>query len=99
MLALSAAQLQEIKSILASYAAGQGVLAFGSRVYNNDSRPSVKPFADLDLALTGHNLPPAELFILRDAMSQSQLPFRVDICHWDDLPVGWKIDLNTEILQ
>ena len=99
MLALSSAQLQEIKSILASHAAGQGVLAFGSRVCKNDLLLSVKPFADLDLALTGHNLAPAELYILRDAMSQSQLPFRVDICHWDDLPTSWKEGLSTEILQ
>ena len=99
MLALSTSQLQEIKAILASHAVGQGVLAFGSRVCKNDSPPSVKPFADLDLALTGQNLPLADLYILRDAMSQSQLPFRVDICQWDDLPASWKEGLSTEVLQ
>jgi len=99
MLALSTAQLQEIKAILASHAVGQGVLAFGSRVCKNDSPPNVKPFADLDLALTGQNLPLAELYILRDAMSQSQLPFRVDICYWSDLPDSWKSQLVTEVLQ
>jgi uncharacterized protein len=99
MLALSTEQLQEIKSILASHAAGQGILAFGSRVYKSDTRPFVKRFADLDIALTGQSMPPEELYVLRDAMSQSQLPFRVDICHWHDLPESWKIGLNTEVLQ
>ena len=99
MLALSTSQLQEIKAILASHAVGQGVLAFGSRVCKNDVRSGVKPFADLDLALTGKNLPPAKLYILRDALSQSHLPFRVDICQWDDLPASWKEGLSTEVLQ
>jgi uncharacterized protein len=98
MLALLTTQLLEIKSILASHAAGRGVLAFGSRVSRAQSA-FVKPFADLDLALTGLPLAPAELYLLRDAMSQSQLPFRVDICYWSDLPDSWKSQLVTEVLQ
>jgi len=98
MLALSSTQLQEVKTILAKHSAGRGVLAFGSRV-SRAQKTMVKPFADLDLALTGLPLAAAELFLLRDAMSQSQLPFRVDICHWNDLPTNWKNGLATEVLQ
>lgn len=103
MLALSADQLKEVRSILANYAPQHGVLAFGSRVFNDShntpQKIEVKPFADLDLALTGQNIDLADLFLLRDAMSQSQLPFRVDICHWNDLPARWKNGLVTEVLQ
>jgi uncharacterized protein len=98
MLALSTTQLQEVKTILASHTAGRGVLAFGSRV-SRAQTTLVKPFADLDLALTGLPLDPADLYLLRDAMSQSQLPFRVDICYWSDLPESWKSELITEVLQ
>ncbi len=98
MLALSDTQLQEVKTILASHTAGRGVLAFGSRV-SRSHKTMVKPFADLDLALTGLPLAPAEMYLLRDAMSQSQLPFRVDICYWSDLPDSWKSHLMTEVLQ
>jgi hypothetical protein len=52
MLALTVPQLQEVKTILASHTTGRGVLAFGSRVTKNH-KATVKPFADLDLALTG----------------------------------------------
>jgi uncharacterized protein len=99
MLALSTTQLNEVKTILAKYAAKQGVLAYGSRVRSNEQHATVKPFADLDLALTGSGLSFADLYLLRDAMSQSQLPFRVDICNWDDLPATWKSDLVTVVLQ
>ena len=98
MLALSSTQLQEVKTILACHTAGRGVLAFGSRV-SRAPQPAVKPFADLDLALTGLPLAATEMYLLRDAMSQSQLPFRVDICHWSDLPDSWKSQLVTEVLQ
>ena len=98
MLALTTTQLQEVKTILASNTAGRGVLAFGSRV-RRAQKPIVKPFADLDIALTGLPLDPADLYLLRDAMSQSQLPFRVDICYWLDLPNRWKCHLVTEVLQ
>lgn len=98
MLALSETQLQEVKTILASHTAGRGVLAFGSRV-SRVQKTIVKPFADLDLALIGLPLAAAELYLLRDAMSQSQLPFRVDICYWSDLPDSWKSQLVTEVLQ
>ena len=98
MIALSTTQLQEVRTILASHTAGRGVLAFGSRV-SRAPQPKVKPFADLDLALTGQRLAPAELYLLREAMSQSQLPFRVDICFWSDLPDSWKSQLDTEVLQ
>ncbi|MDO8456416.1 MAG: hypothetical protein Q7T07_05835 [Burkholderiaceae bacterium] len=46
----------------------------------------VKPFSDLDLALTGQALQPQDLFALREAMSDSNLPFRVDICYWTTCP-------------
>ena len=98
MLVLTSTQLQEVKTILASHTTGRGVLAFGSRVTKNH-KATVKPFADLDLALTGQPLAPAELYLLRDAMSQSHLPFRVDICYWSDLPDSWKSQLVTEVLQ
>lgn len=98
MLALSLTQLQEVKTILARHSAGRGVLAFGSRV-SRVQKTMVKPFADLDLALTGQPLAAAELYLLRDAMSQSQLPFRVDICYWSELPDSWKSQLDTEVLQ
>ena len=56
-------------------------------------------FANLDLALIGQPLPNTTLFIQRDAVGQSQLTFRVDICYWSDLPDSWKSQLLAEVLQ
>lgn len=99
MLAIQPEQLQELKTLLAANAPGLGVLAFGSRVLAEGQSQRVKPFSDLDLALTGQALQPQDLFALREAMSESNLPFRVDICYWDDLPARWRQTLKTELLQ
>jgi uncharacterized protein len=66
--------------------------AFGSRVIGNAAdRQRVKPHSDLDLALVGEPLALEQLFALRDAFSESDLPMRVDLVRAEDLPEGWEI--------
>ena len=60
------------------YWGATGVRAFGSRVTGK-----VKPFSDLDLAVMGSEpLPASILADLKDAFSESDLPFKVDIVDW-----------------
>lgn len=55
----------------------------GIRVYVFGSRATYKarPYSDLDLALEhpSHLLPPGLLFQLQSALSESDLPYRVDV--------------------
>jgi type I restriction enzyme S subunit len=91
-LALAPAHLALVRSLLRAHAPHHRAYAFGSRVIASPAdRARLKPHADLDLALEGPPLHPAEVFALREAFSESDLPMRVDIVDAADLPVTWDI--------
>lgn len=78
MLDLAAEHLEEVRRILQLHVPGRKVHAFGSRVQGN-----AKPFSDLDLAVMGEApLDFRQLSALKDAFSDSNLPFRVDVVDW-----------------
>ena len=75
---LGSKELQTILAILRRYVPGLEVRAFGSRVAGNARKTS-----DLDLALmTERPLPPALMADLKEAFSESDLPFKVDLVDW-----------------
>ena len=88
-LALTPSQLQSVLAVLQAFAPGQQAMVFGSRVRVDSDAHPVKPHADLDIALTGKPLAPHAMFALRDAFSESDLPFRVDVLMREDLPAHW----------
>jgi len=72
------ADLKTVQAILRRSIPDREVRAFGSRVSGK-----VKPFSDLDLAVMGSApLPDSILADLKDAFSESDLPFKVDIVDW-----------------
>lgn len=78
MLDLSPGQLAIVKATLAAHLPGLEVRAFGSRV-----RGCAGEFSDLDLVvLTDAPLDFDLLGRLRDAFSESDLPFKVDVLDW-----------------
>ncbi len=75
MLDLAADHLALVKRILHQRIPGVRIWAFGSRVTGHAKR-----FSDLDLALEGPDeLDPHAIFALRDDLSESDLPIRVDV--------------------
>jgi uncharacterized protein len=88
-LALMPDQMYTVRKVLDTCAPGQQALAFGSRVRQGTVSKPLKPHADLDIALTGSHSPAHGMFALREAFSESDLPFRVDVVIRDDLPVYW----------
>ena len=91
-LALAAPYLALVRALTKQHAPHQQFYAFGSRVIGDAAgQQRVKPHSDLDLAIVGEPLPLEQLFALRDAFSQSDLPMRVDIVQAGDLPEGWRI--------
>jgi len=89
---LPANALAVVQALLHRHAPHHTAFAFGSRVVcSAEGRARVKPHSDLDLALTGTPLPLDQMFTLREAFSESDLPMRVDIVNTGDLPEGWKI--------
>ncbi len=75
-LALTDAQRRLVLEVLAEHApAGATARAFGSRV-----KTTHRPFSDLDIALFAREpLTLSQLGELKDAFSESDLPFRVDV--------------------
>jgi len=67
-----------VMDILRRHLPGREVWAFGSRASG-----AARPHSDLDLAVMGDApLDFATLATLRDAFSESNLPFRVDVVDW-----------------
>jgi uncharacterized protein len=88
-LILTPHELHTVRNVLRICAPHHQALAFGSRVQTNPPRKTCKSHSDLDIALAGPKLALHEMFALRDAFSESDLPFRVDVVMRDDLPAQW----------
>lgn len=71
-------QLRTVQALLHAHMQRHEVRAFGSRVTGN-----AKPTSDLDLCIMGEDAPsPVAVERLRMALSESALPFKVDIVVW-----------------
>jgi uncharacterized protein len=93
-LALKPAEIVTVQSVLGAAAPAHEAFVFGSRVRRSSDQKPLKPHADLDIALRGKPLRPDAMFTLRDAFSESDLPFRVDVVMQSDLPAGWLSDIH-----
>ncbi len=65
-------------------------LAFGSRATGRARR-----FADLDLCILSP-ISLAELGELRDAFDESDLPFVVDLCRWEELNATFRATVTRD---
>lgn len=75
---MTPAQWAIVRSILDALVPAREVWAFGSR-----ARHAAKPYSDLDLVVMGEEpLPLAARAALREAFSESDLPWRVDVVDW-----------------
>jgi type I restriction enzyme S subunit len=66
---------EELSAILERFVPGRKVWAFGSRATGR----RVRRFSDLDIALEGEELALDSMAMLREALDESRLPFKVDV--------------------
>jgi len=86
VLAMTAEELSLLQSILKRYTPDIKVWAFDSRVTG-----TYKPYSDLDLALVGDEPISIETrAALSEALSNSALPYKVDIVDWASTSEGFK---------
>ncbi len=91
---IKTADLKAIQAILRRYIPDREVRAFGSRVSG-----TAKPFSDLDLAVMGNEpLPTLTLADLKDAFSESDLPFKVDIVDWAETQENFRRIIEAEYI-
>ena len=77
--------------LLRRHLPGIEVWAYGSR-----AKGTAKPWSDLDLVA---HVPPQRkpaLHALREAFEESDLPFRVDLFAWDEIPDEFRRNIEKE---
>ena len=75
-------------SLLAKYLPHTPVWAYGSRVKGN-----ARPWSDLDIVVFTSEKQKYRLSLLREALEESNLSFRVQLLEWDCLPENFKANV------
>ncbi|MES2477375.1 MAG: nucleotidyltransferase domain-containing protein [Verrucomicrobiota bacterium] len=78
---LSASQRESLLALLHNHLPGVTVWAYGSRV-----KGSARPNSDLDLVVFATPDQRPQVSELKDALDESNIPFRVDLHVWDEVP-------------
>ncbi|WP_263079932.1 nucleotidyltransferase domain-containing protein [Endozoicomonas sp. Mp262] len=84
-LELTASELKITQQLLKRYLPNTCVWAYGSRV-----RGHARPASDLDLVAFVGEEQSVAISELREAFEESNLPFRVDLFCWDQIPDSFK---------
>ena len=88
---ITAEQHETILSLLERHLPGTTVWAYGSRV-KRKSRPT----SDLDLVVFASPDQSHRVGDLREALEESDLPFRVDLFVWDEVPESFRERIKAE---
>ena len=80
-IALTPEQSQIVVALVQKHLPNTTVWAYGSRV-----RGMARPHSDLDLAAFATSQQQAAIADLQEAFDESDLPFRVDLLVWHELP-------------
>ena len=79
-----------LSSLLEWYLPHTSVWAHGSRVTG-----SAKPWSDLDLVVFTETEHKYQLSLLKEALEESNLSFRVELLEWDSLPDNYKTNITA----
>ena len=88
---LSAGQRRTVLALLSRYLPNTTVWAYGSRV-----KWTSHPASDLDLVAFAEPEQAACVAELREAFDESNLPFRVDLFVWDEVPKDFRKRIEAE---
>ena len=81
-------------ALLARHLPRVEVWAYGSRISG-----SARPDSDLDLAIFVRADQRLQVSILREALEESGLSFRVDLLAWDSLPESFKANIKASPVE
>ncbi len=88
---LSDRHLAEVRSLLERHLPGVEAWAYGSRV-----KGTARPWSDLDLVVFAEPDRQKAVTELREAFEESDLPFRVDLFVWDEIPDSFRENIRKE---
>jgi predicted nucleotidyltransferase len=91
---LTPQQIDIVHGVLARHLRGRDVRVYGSR-----ARGNAKPFSDLDLiVMDGEPVPLGVMAAITEEFTESDLPFRVEISHWNSLSESFRESIRGDIL-
>lgn len=90
---ISAEQQESLLAHLHRHLPGVTVWAYGSRV-----KGTARPNSDLDLVVFTAPTQRPQVSELKDALDESNLPFRVDLHVWDEIPERFHEIIRSEYL-
>ena len=82
-------QRRILLDLLNDYLPGVTVWAYGSRI-----KGTVRPQSDLDLAVFASTDQKRSVAAIKEALEESQLPFRVDLFVWDEIPAQFRDNIQ-----
>ena len=88
---ITAEQRRTILTLLKRYLPNTTAWVYGSRVAWTS-----RPASDLDMVVFATPEQDHQVANLREAFEESNLPFRVDLFVWDDVPPGFRKQIDTE---
>jgi type I restriction enzyme S subunit len=88
---LTAAQRKEITRLLKTHLPDTEVWAYGSRV-----KFTARPSSDLDMVAFATPEQKQAVYDLKEAFEESDLPFRVDLFIWDEVPEQFHRNIEAE---
>jgi type I restriction enzyme S subunit len=89
MLDITPDQRKILLDLLNDYLPDVTVWAYGSRI-----KGTARPQSDLDLAVFAAAEHKRAVAALKEALEESQLPFRVDLFVWDEIPVQFRENIQ-----
>ena len=84
-------QRKTILTLLQRYLPGTAAWTYGSRV-----KWTSRPQSDLDLVVFATPEQSGRVGVLREAFEESDLPFRVDLFVWDEVPASFRKQIGSE---
>ena len=88
---ITAEQLKTVLSLLKKHLTNTTVWVYGSR-----AKWTARPQSDLDMVVFATPEQNSQVFDLREAFEESNLPFRVDLFVWDDVPERFRKRIEAE---
>ncbi len=88
---LAGEDLKTVLALLEWYLPGTEAWAYGSRV-----KWTSRPKSDLDLVVFASPEQGRQVGDLREAFEESNLPFRIDLFVWDDVPVSFREQIRVD---
>ena len=82
-----------VKELLQRHLPGVTVWAYGSRV-----KWTARPDSDLDLVVFAGKEQRGDVATLREAFDESNLPFRVDVFIWNEMPEKFREEIREEYM-